>query len=472
MGSFFSSVHIKNNCGREQFVKSFCDIKKKCGLVTCSEDEASIIYILAFSESGKWVTLTSEAYRDNPKQVKYDAQQTAAEMKTSSFSMNVVDSDWAHIELYAGTDIHDTVIVGRSEFPDDDSPKGRREYWEQLLVSGKTWKQFSEIWNKNEVFVEDALYEAASMLGIEPKYMVSDYEDFNDAADEDTNVVPMFFKKKITVSKGGEKKLTLNAAFKQVFGEALKPLGFKKIKGRQPYFVRLIGNEIIHVVAMHKTGDNYFDIVSGVATVYREKIDLSESIRFNQNWLIGISEFYRKFDDTNFNNEYRISIMYFGFNQTTNEAIIKAFESALREFRKWVLPILQEADSIINVLEYFYKFSPSNLLIYNPDNDFKRWEIDNEGLLVFKLNNPYEMIEKKCKEAMEQNIYETEHNLNGHTLENFEENCDNIRKSELRQKDKINNILKNAANYQKTLAELERRKTSNIERLKSYGLNL
>ena len=32
MGRFFSSVPIKNNGSREQFVKSFCDLMKKRGL--------------------------------------------------------------------------------------------------------------------------------------------------------------------------------------------------------------------------------------------------------------------------------------------------------------------------------------------------------------------------------------------------------------------------------------------------------
>lgn len=142
MGRFFTSVQIRSNNSKEQFIKSFSNMMKKRGFVPCSEDEAVSSYILAFSESGKWVTLTCEDYSNNPKQAHDDAKQTAAEMKTSSFSMDVVDSDWTYIELYTGTDIHDTVIVGRSEFPDDDSPKGRRECWEQLLVSGKRGNSF------------------------------------------------------------------------------------------------------------------------------------------------------------------------------------------------------------------------------------------------------------------------------------------------------------------------------------------
>ena len=119
MGRFFSLVQIKNNGSREQFLKAFCDVMKKRSLVPCSEKESSVSYILAFSESGKWVTLASKEYRDNPKQVKDDAKQTAAEMKTSSFSMDVVDSDWTYIELHTGADVHDTVMVGRSEFDEE-----------------------------------------------------------------------------------------------------------------------------------------------------------------------------------------------------------------------------------------------------------------------------------------------------------------------------------------------------------------
>ena len=77
MGRFFSSVQIKNNVSREQFIKAFGDVMKKRSFVPCSEEESSVSYILAFSESGKWVTLTCEAYRDDTNRVKTDAKQTA-----------------------------------------------------------------------------------------------------------------------------------------------------------------------------------------------------------------------------------------------------------------------------------------------------------------------------------------------------------------------------------------------------------
>ncbi len=71
--------------------------------------------------------------------------------------------------------------------------------------------------------------------------------------------------------------MTLNAAFVKVFGEALEPLGFKKIKSKYPYFVRVVpGGEIIHVVTIISEhglirNEKVFKICGGVATIYRGK---------------------------------------------------------------------------------------------------------------------------------------------------------------------------------------------------------
>ena len=79
---------------------------------------------------------------------------------------------------------------------------------------------------------------------------------------------------------------TINTIFKQVFGEALKSRGFVKVKGRQPYLVRVVGNEILHVVAFRnewcpEPGYKDFSIRGGVATVYRKSIDFSCGVRDN-----------------------------------------------------------------------------------------------------------------------------------------------------------------------------------------------
>ena len=471
MGRFFSTVHIKNNSSKKQFLNSFCNIMKKRDLMTCSEDKAIISYALAFSESGKWVTLTSDSYRDRPKQAKIDAKQTAAEMKTSSFSTDVVDSDWANIELYTGTDIHDTVIVGRSEFPDD-PPKGRCECWEPLLVSGKTWEQLSEIWNKNEVFVEDALCGAASMLGIEPKYMISDYKDFNDTADKDTNVVSLFFKKKITAINSGEKKLTMNAAFKQIFGEALEPMGFVKAKTKYPYYIRFVDNSFLQIIGLKKEKENIFNIIAGIATIYRPEIDLNCSPRMNCNWLIGVSEIYQRCHSYDHDKQYRNSIMHFGFRSFENENIINAFKIALGEVEKWVLPEFEKMQTLYDVIDYLITVYIPGLDVFGPDVQFYRHVDDRDGLLCFELDDPYEIADKRAENSFKQASYMAEQNKDSFTEADYTKLCEDIKQYNKERKEYIGNILNNKDLYDETMAEIRRRKEKNIEILRVYGLEI
>ncbi len=470
MGRFFSTIQIKNNGSREQFINSFYNIMKKRDLEACSEDEASVSYTIAFSESGKWVTLTSEVYMGSPKQAKDDAKQTAAEMKTSCFSIDVVDSDWANIELYTGTDIHDTVIVGRSEFPDD-PPKGRCECWEPLLVSGKTWEQLFEIWNKNEVFVEDALCGAASMLGIEPKYMISDYEDFNDTADKDTNVVSLFFKKKITAINSGEKKLTMNAAFKQVFGEALEPLGFIKAKTKYPYYIRFVDNSFIQIIGLKKEKENIFNITAGIATIYRPEIDLNCSPRMNCNWLIGVSEIYQRCHLYDHDKQYRNSIMHFGFRSSENENIINAFKRALGEVEKWVLPEFEKMQTLYDVIDYLITVYIPGLDVFGPDVQFYRHVNDRDGLFCFDLDDPYEIADRRAENSIKQISYEAQNNKN-FTEADYTKLCEEIKQNNKERKEYIGNILNNKDLYDETMAEIKQRKEKNIEILRSYRLKI
>ncbi len=475
MGRFFSLVQIKNNCGREQFVKSFCDVMQKRDLVPCSEEESSVCYILAFSQSGKWVTLASDKYLDDPKQVKTDARQTAAEMKTSSFGMEVVDSDFALLELYKDQSAADTVIVGDGSgygFDGNDSRKGKQECWEELLASGKTWKQLSEIWNKDEVFVEDALYEAASVLGIEQKYMVSDHEDLIGMADKDTNVVSLFFKNKITVSEGGAKKLTMNAAFKMVFGKALEPLGFVKTKTKYPHYIRFVDNSFIQIIGLKKESDYDFNITAGIATIYRSEIDLNCSPRMNCNWMIGISEFYKRSHLFDYDFEYKRSIMYFGFPKIENDRVINEFERALSAVKKWVLPEFEKVQTLRDVIDYLYTIYFMGLDLHGPDVQFCRHINDRDGLFCFELDDPYEIVDRREEIALKRALYKLEHNIDGFTETDYIRSCEEIKQSNKERREYIGNILNNKQLYDETISEINKRKEKNIGILRSYGVDI
>ena len=102
---------------------------------------------------------------------------------------------------------------------------------------------------------------------------------------------------------------TLGTAFKQVYGEALKEYGFKKIKGKYPYYVRLIGDEIVHVITYKEEwciGTNYkaFVVLGGVATIYRKILTFEESPKNNEEWLISNAGVYCKLHPFSDDEEY------------------------------------------------------------------------------------------------------------------------------------------------------------------------
>ena len=99
---------------------------------------------------------------------------------------------------------------------------------------------------------------------------------------------------------------TFNTECKNVFGKGLKKYGFKKVKGKYPYYVRCVGNEIMHVITFDKDpsllNEEAFSVLFGVATVYRENMPFDESTRFANEWLSRISDicfkenYYEKYD--------------------------------------------------------------------------------------------------------------------------------------------------------------------------------
>ena len=65
--------------------------------------------------------------------------------------------------------------------------------------------------------------------------------------------------------------------FVKYYKERLASLGFIKVKGRQPYFVRVVNDEILHILTLDtgmsaKDGYNVAHLECGIATVYRQEI--------------------------------------------------------------------------------------------------------------------------------------------------------------------------------------------------------
>ena len=126
---------------------------------------------------------------------------------------------------------------------------------------------------------------------------------------------------------------TLDAAYKEIYGENLKKYGFVKLKGRQPYFVRLIGEEIVQVITYinewcEKKGCKAFTILCGVATVYRERLTLDWSPTKNTDWLISLRQIYAYSTYPNIDKEYSKSIDSFIYRDGDEASIYNALNNS------------------------------------------------------------------------------------------------------------------------------------------------
>ncbi len=471
MGRFFSNVHIKNNVGRMKFINLFCDVMKKRGFTPCVDTEAALSYALAFSENS-WVTLVNEDYMNNPKRVQDDLKYLADELKTSAFSVEVVDSDFAILSHNSG----DKMIVGDgSGYGIEEPSRGNRIYWEPLLTSGKAWEQFTEIAQKDSAFVEDTLSELAVILGISPELICADYSELADTE----KVVQLYFKK--AVAK--EKVMTLNTAFKQLFREALEPLGFKLIKSKYPYFVRVVGNEIIHVISvqksfsyLHAIGREGFSILSGAATVYRPKIDLSKAPKHNTRWLSDIMSTYIGMDRFGFDSKSADSFSKLSYIENSFESQSEVMKLALKQTLDIVIPALNQ----IVDFDSFARFRcmmqdelyPERHFGVINGGDLNPNDVDDDGLVLFKVDAYSSYVDWSME--YRKNIYSqrVEYSFDKYSTEDFEEFCAKINDYKQQSITNMQNLKNDSKFYNLVELELEKRKRLNIEVLHSYGIDI
>lgn len=450
MGRFSMNVNVK--CA--DLANKFTEIMKKHGYEICTEDNASMSYLIA--QGKDWATIAGKGYNSDAQKTHADSELIAKELNTPAFMVEVVDSDWAIIELNGSE-----VIVGDgSGYGIEDKPAPDKAVWEPLLTNG-TLEQLTEIWQTDEVFVEDILAKSAPLFGIDPQLITADYRDISEMTDGG-NIAALYFKK-----IGAGKMMTLNAAFKKVFGEALVPLGFKLIKGRYPYFVRAVpGGEIVHVITLlndstNERGKKCFKIFGGIATVYRDEIDLSKSPwTENVNWMRSSADIHNT-TDIKYDFAYKGGFQEFLFEADNESEMLYELEHSLDVTRKILLHVISKAVDIDSAIECFYQLGMPLIL----DERF-------EGLLFLKAKNYPDIIKKDIKKHNDKYKQKMEQGVNGYTSEEYEKRIQRANGVLQREVSQVENILNDPELLAKYTAELERRKAINTEKFRSYGLDM
>jgi hypothetical protein len=179
MGRFLSTIQLQNRkqINNEQFAKILSRHMKKNGFVPATEKDSQISYSFAFSGNSEWITLSSPAYQSELEL--RDVQSLAKTMKTIGIITNILDSDMATLSFFSTSgERKDTVVVGRPDYEYEEKIMGQPKYWKPLLDDSFSWEQLLEIWNKDEVFVENLLSEMAPVFGMDSFCVCTDYADW------------------------------------------------------------------------------------------------------------------------------------------------------------------------------------------------------------------------------------------------------------------------------------------------------
>lgn len=467
MGKFFNTLHVKA-VNREAFLTAFEWAMKKQGYVPCEADDAEISYMAAFSEG--WISLSNGD--DSVEELARLSQKFARDLKLASFTVEAVDSDFAILTLNTASRKTSRLVVGDGEGYGVEKAPIFIDDWKPLFQNGGV-EEFLAATGENGVFVEDALCELGKILGIKPAVMAWCFDEFEKKIGRGGEVISLMFKKK------AEKKLTLNTAFKKVFGEALEPLGFKHIKSKHPYFVKVVSDEIIHYVTIANDradgrgwdGVKYkcFNVFCGVSTVYKSKIDFdTDPGKFHFNGFDSVSEIYAEHHRHDLDVNYCSSIRSFYYNPTDGEFMINALKKALAVTEKHVLPVIGEVVTLEKCLDYFELMNHNLFLVL---------EGGGEGLLCTKLFSADEYV-MFCGRSSEREItqcrYELDSNLNlsPKRRASLEERIEYIMSGREEGKKKSYEIFANPELQEKAPAELERRRKENTEKLRGYGLEI
>ena len=153
----------------------------------------------------------------------------------------------------------------------------------------------------------------------------------------------------------------------------------------QPYYVRMINDEIIHIISYKeefsgKPNCTSVVVLFGVATIYRKEIALNETLRFSSEWLdehmvIPIKE-----------EEYKIFKekipLQFEYESNDESEMKRAVKDAYDLTENLIIPILNKVNSLEKCISYFYKYKPALMRLYADEKYIFEWVggRHNEGL--------------------------------------------------------------------------------------------
>ncbi len=274
-----------------------------------------------------------------------------------------------------------------------------------------------------------------------------------------------------------KKMMGLGTAFKKVYEEELGKHGFKKGESKYPYFFRVIGDEIIHVITYQQMSSGEyehkkFDIFAGVFTVYNPGLTFDKSPSYNRPIATTNFKIKKKLPDGS------VTRGSFDYSYRTNneEDMIRALKESLEETKEYLIYELDKVTNLKACIDFIHK---SSLLIGYYDDDYGIGRYDgarqSEWLLFFKLYTVEEYTELE-KSWWKEDDERREAGIKAGLFVYSEEK---LKKRNIERKERFDRDIENFTRWandpvrmKKIMDELERRKLVNKEYMKKMGIEI
>ena len=482
MGNFYTTVQILDNAklGSKKFTEKFCKKMADEGYVSCGGDEAEQSYILHFAENSSWVAVASEEYTPDGQKARADALRFAKLLKAPCVNTNVIDSDCAVMDVYGATGKKlDTLIMGRADdYFGDNYPDPSEKPWGMFLADGTTWERFMEVRNGDYTFVEDGLAELAPLIGMDSCNIGFTAEE----AAENDDTVFLYFKNArsgITMTRDGKvveaksKAKTLKDVFTQVFLEELAPLGFIKVKSRYPYLARLVGEDIVQIIALNEEKVyREFYISTRIITIYKSDLGFNISTKLNSNNFLTLDYLYKCENPYNFNDEFFSRLRDdFEFNESDVASMKSTMEKAFKDFKLVAMPIFNLTRNLYDYISYLNYFCGGHSQLRNPDELLNGTGYTG-AFFFYMLSEPITYVEHTKDYNMDYYNEKSRHTDDEQELKEIKERIKKEKSNYEIAKKQVTEIINNKEYYDRIKLKLTEIKNKNYDVLRKYGFNV
>lgn len=454
---YYSSIQICNSAhlSSDFLIQRITDIISRQGLIVCTENDYDYAYKLFISS--EWITVCASHWDEPSSARRRESADFSRELCVPCLSVSeysFMDDSTVSIE-YFDTKGNALDYVGLNvtkqcrKLPEAD--------WSAILSEKFTTKQFHEILTCDYDSAESALRALSPCFGMECSRLLSNYKT-NLPKEQMTE---LYFKLKSTYKR---KPPTVKKAFNAIFGSALEPLGFVKPKLRQPYYIRMVGDEILHIIGINDM-KSHLVLFGAVATVYRKELHLDKTYRQNETWLKTAMDFYVENCAGNKAFDHRIQSGFAYQIDLDPLSVSSAVNGALDAALQWILPALDKIQTLKDVLDYD-RIGISVPRLPLSENRFAAPYTD--FAIRFLLDDPLADLEQRNAEVIKS--IEKENALYNHTAEFIASDLAHYQKSLEESRKTLHVFLTDKEIHRQTLEELAQRKIHNTELLINYGV--